>query len=129
MRVIRWIVDRVQARSNAVESPLGLMPKYDDIDWKGLDFTQKQFNNLMSVDQTQGLNEAVSQVEYFKQFKKHLPPEFTNEVSLLFMRLIRSNPKWTLPTEEKDKKENKKVKKQDIKAKTSTRKRTSKKTK
>ena len=125
MRVIRWIIDRVHSRSNALESPLGMMPEYKDIDWKGLDFTQKQFNDLMSVERAPGLNEAVSQVQYFKQFKKHLPPEFTNEVSLLFMRLIRSTEKWILPEDKKQKN----TKKQLAKSKSSTKKKTVKKKK
>ena len=79
----------------------------------------------MSVDRAQGFNEVVAQMEYFKQFKKHLPPEFTNEVSLLFMRLIRSAEKWTLPEE----KQKKVVKKQTVKLKTSTKKKTVKKKK
>ena len=120
MRVIRWIVDRVHARTGALESPLGMMPEYKNLDWKGLDFTEDQFNDLMSVDRAQGLNEVVNQMEYFKQFKKHLPPEFTNEVSLLFMRLIRSPEMWTLPEQEAKKSLKKKVVKQKVKSKTST---------
>ena len=120
MRVIRWIVDRVHARTGALESPLGMMPEYKNLDWKGLDFTEDQFNDLMSVDRAQGLNEVVNQMEYFKQFKKHLPPEFTNEVSLLFMRLIRSPEMWTLPEQEVKKSLKKKVVKQKVKSKTST---------
>ena len=76
-----------------------MMPTYQDIDWNGLDFSEKQFVDLMSVDKVQGLNEALAQLTYFKQFKKHLPPEFLNEVSLLSLRLARSNEVWTLPVE------------------------------
>ena len=97
MRVLRWIVERVENKAGAVESPLGMMPTYRDVDWNGLDFTEKQFVDLMSVDKVQGLNEALAQLTYFKQFKKHLPPEFLNEVSLLSLRLARSNEVWTLP--------------------------------
>ena len=97
MRVIRWIVERVRASKGAVESPLGMMPTYDDLDWNGLDFSQQEFANLMSVDREQGVSEVLQQVEYFKKFKKHLPAEFNSEMALLFLRLVRSNAKWTLP--------------------------------
>ena len=74
-----------------------MMPRYEDLDWKGLDFSVDEFENLMAVDKAPGLNEALSVVQYFKQFKKHLPPEFMNEVALLFLRLVRSDVRWTLP--------------------------------
>ncbi len=97
MRVLEWIFKRTAGTIGAVESPLGLMPSYADLTWKGLDFSEQQFVDLMAIDKVQGLNEALSQVEYFKQFKKTLPPEFINEVSLLSLRLVRSNEVWKLP--------------------------------
>lgn len=97
MRVLQWIVERTKGCAQAVESPLGLMPTYDDIDWKGLPFSADKFTQLMSVDKVQGLNEALSQLDYFRQFKKHLPPEFVNEVALLSLRLSRSTGVWAPP--------------------------------
>ena len=101
MRVLQWIVNRVKSQAGAVESPLGMMPNYDDLDWNGIDFSQEQFENLMAVDKDQGLNEALLILQYFKQFKNHLPPEFMHEVSLLFLRLVRSDARWTLPSDKK----------------------------
>lgn len=99
MRVLKWIVERTQNKAGAVESPLGMMPTYHDLTWTGLDFSPETFADLMAVDKVQGLNEALSQVEYFKQFKKALPPEFVNEVSLLSLRLVRSAEVWKVPSE------------------------------
>ncbi len=98
MRVLRWIIGRVNNSVGAVESPLGMVPTYQDLDWLGSDFSEKEFSDLMSVNRDQGLNEALAQVEYFEQFKKHLPPEFLNEVSLLSLRLNKSDEKWTVPS-------------------------------
>ena len=54
MRVLKWIVDRVQGRGFAVESPYGWMPRHDDIEWKGLDFKNDTFYELMSVSRSAG---------------------------------------------------------------------------
>src|SRR3954464_7438287 len=50
MRVLRWIVDRVQGRTHGRETPIGWVPRYDDIDWSGLDFPRDTFDQLMEVD-------------------------------------------------------------------------------
>jgi GTP-dependent phosphoenolpyruvate carboxykinase len=46
IRVLRWIVERVQGRTLANESPIGWMPSYDSIDWTGMDFPRETFEQL-----------------------------------------------------------------------------------
>ena len=44
MRVLKWIIERIQGRTGAIESPLGWMPRYQDLNWKGLeDFSEAEF--------------------------------------------------------------------------------------
>jgi phosphoenolpyruvate carboxykinase (GTP) len=50
MRVLKWIVQRARGTAQSIESPLGWVPRYDDIDWRGLDFSREQFDEVMSVD-------------------------------------------------------------------------------
>ena len=51
MRVLKWIVERTHGRANAHETPVGLTPKYDDFDWRGMeDFPREQFEKLQRID-------------------------------------------------------------------------------
>lgn len=77
MRVLKWVVDRVHGQGAAVESPLGLMPKYDDLDWSGLaSLTRERFDELMSVDDERWRAEVQTQTDFFKGLGEKLPGEF-----------------------------------------------------
>ena len=96
MRVLKWIVDRVHGRGYAVESPLGFMPRHDDIEWNGLDFPADKFYDLMAVGRDAGAAEAQAHEEQFDQFIDRLPEEFIFERELLRSRLRRSPDRWEL---------------------------------
>ena len=49
-RVLAWMVGRVYGTAQGVESPLGIIPRYEDIDWDGLDYSQEQFEKVMAID-------------------------------------------------------------------------------
>ena len=97
MRVLKWIVERAQGTANAIESPFGMMPTYDDMDWEGLDFSREQFDDLMCIDKAYALDEVRAQKTYFSAFKKTTPPEFGHETSALALRLVRSPTLWQMP--------------------------------
>lgn len=99
MRVLRWIVDRVRGRAGATESPLGWMPRYQDLKWDGLDFDQKKFNELMTVDTAVWKQEILSHEELFEKLFDRLPREFTNMRQLLRSGLWRYPDKWELASE------------------------------
>ena len=100
MRVLKWIVDRVHGRGYGVESPLGFMPRHEDIEWAGLSFPQTRFYELMAVDRDSGQAEARAHEEHFDKFFDRLPKEFVFERELLKSRLWRSPEKWGLAREE-----------------------------
>ncbi|MBL7174075.1 MAG: phosphoenolpyruvate carboxykinase (GTP) [Desulfobacteraceae bacterium] len=96
IRVVKWIIDRVQGRGYGVESPLGYMPRYQDIHWEGLEYDPDTFYSLMSVDREKATAEARSHEELFDKFYDRLPKEFVHLRELLKSRLWRSPEKWEL---------------------------------
>jgi phosphoenolpyruvate carboxykinase (GTP) len=99
MRVLKWIVDRVHGRGFAVESPLGWMPRHEDLSWTGLEFPSEAFYDLMSVGRDAGAIEARSHEELFDKFLDRLPKEFVLEREMLRSRLWRSPDRWELAHE------------------------------
>ncbi|MEW5847747.1 MAG: phosphoenolpyruvate carboxykinase (GTP) [Myxococcota bacterium] len=99
MRVLKWIVERVNGRGYGVESPFGWMPRHEDIEWKGLTFDTKKFYELMAIDREAGKAEVKEHEEHFDKFFDRLPKEFIYERELLKGRLWRSPEKWELAQE------------------------------
>ena len=88
MRVLKWIVDRVRGRAtNTAESPFGYMPRYDDLNWAGLDFSKERFAKIMDVDADEANAEADAQAEHFAQFGIRLPTAMEEERMALKQRL------------------------------------------
>jgi phosphoenolpyruvate carboxykinase (GTP) len=100
MRVLKWIVDRVRGRSYAVESPLGWMPRYEDLTWQGLEYPSAKFHELMGISREAGRTEAHAHEELFDRFFDRLPKEFIYERELLRSRLWRSPDQWELAHED-----------------------------
>jgi len=90
MRVLKWIVERAQNRAHRVESPLGFMPAYEDIDWNGLDFSREQFNAVMNIDREIWLKEIALQDELFTKLADRMPKELSLIKELLVATLERS---------------------------------------
>lgn len=94
MRVLKWVVERARGKSKGVEMPLGWMPKYEHIDWRGMeDFTEADFENVMSINRDLWIKEIASQDELFFKLYDRLPKEMTFIRELLLSNLWRSNKK------------------------------------
>jgi phosphoenolpyruvate carboxykinase (GTP) len=87
MRVLKWIVDRARGRAIGRETPIGWMPRYEDIDWTGLDFPKEKFDELQAFDRAAWRAEVVSHEELFIDLHDHLPSEIVYERELLICRL------------------------------------------
>jgi phosphoenolpyruvate carboxykinase (GTP) len=87
MRVLKWVVDRAHGRALAKETPIGWVPHYEDIEWKGLDFPEEKFDELQSVDRNVWRQEVLGHEELFLDLHDRLPPETIYERELLICRL------------------------------------------
>lgn len=87
VRVLKWIVERCSGRAYARETPLGWMPRAQDIDLEGLNLTPDDFKALEAVDTDEFKAEILSQEELFLKLAGDLPKEMVFQRELLISRL------------------------------------------
>lgn len=73
MRVLQWIIERCENKANAVQTPIGLVPTYEDINWDQSDFSKAQFDLVTSQDKQQWLDELQSHAELFDKLGERMP--------------------------------------------------------
>ncbi len=81
MRVLLWILDRCAGKADAVESPIGYLPK--EIDTTDLDIDADVMKELLSIDNKVWLEDVANAREYFAQFGDRLPKEIMDELNKL----------------------------------------------
>ncbi len=100
MRVLKWVVERANGHAVGTESPLGWMPRYEDLDWNGLEsFSPDQFYDLMSIDRDVWQQELLQHEELFLRLFDRLPKELTHIRELIRSSLWRSSEHWGLAPE------------------------------
>ena len=97
MRVLNWIVDRVNGKEEAAESPFGYMPTYQDINWNGLDnFAADTFSEIMDIDREAGKQEVEELKGYFETFEDRLPEEMEVQRQAFSERLDAAPEVWRI---------------------------------
>ena len=97
MRILKWIVERAHGRAISIESPIGWMPRYEDLDWRGLEgFTRAEFVELMSVDRDEWERELLAHEKLFIELYDRLPKELLFIRELILSSLWRSPKHWGL---------------------------------
>jgi phosphoenolpyruvate carboxykinase (GTP) len=87
MRVLKWMVERIEGKSMGVDNGFGISPAFDEITWTGLDFTKAQFATVTSLDKADWKTEIALHTALFKQLAYHLPAQLENTKAQLEQRL------------------------------------------
>ncbi|MBT8056714.1 MAG: phosphoenolpyruvate carboxykinase (GTP) [Gammaproteobacteria bacterium] len=97
MRILEWIVARARVQAMAVESPIGWMPRYDDITWDGIeDFSKEDFRNAMTIDKDDWDAELLHHEELFIRLFDRIPKEMLAMRELILSAMWRSPDTWEM---------------------------------
>lgn len=89
MRILAWIVGRVAGHAKAIQGPLGWAPRYEDIDWRGLNYSKEQFDQVTRIQCEEWLQEIASHDELFFKLHERLPREIPLIRQLMLAALWR----------------------------------------
>jgi phosphoenolpyruvate carboxykinase (GTP) len=87
MRVLSWMLDRVEGKAGGVENVFGTTPRYADLNWDGIEFTQQQFETITSVDKNAWLEEVGLHSELFDKLQHNMPQQLRDTKTSLTERL------------------------------------------
>lgn len=83
IRVLKWIIDRINNRVGAKETPIGLLPHIEDLELSGLDISREDMEKLFSIDKEEWKTELEDIRSFFSQFGERLPQELWEEFKKL----------------------------------------------
>jgi phosphoenolpyruvate carboxykinase (GTP) len=87
MRVMKWMLERIEGQADGQEHVFGVSPRYEDLTWTGLDFTREQFEQVIALDRQAWVEELKLHSELFEQLAYHLPTELADTKARLEQRL------------------------------------------
>jgi phosphoenolpyruvate carboxykinase (GTP) len=87
MRVLAWMLERIEGKAKGQENIFGTTPTHSDINWTGLDFSAEQFNKVTSIDKAAWQEEMKLHDQLFEQLSYHLPKELVETKNALEARL------------------------------------------
>ena len=86
MRILKWIVERTRFGAPARETPIGWVPRYEDIEWKGLEFPREKWEEVMAIDREAWKLQTLQHEELFLSLGEYLPKELIFEREVLISR-------------------------------------------
>jgi phosphoenolpyruvate carboxykinase (GTP) len=87
MRVLKWMLERVEGAAQGVEHVFGISPRYEDLSWSGLEFSRDQFDSVIGIDRAAWAEELKLHDELFEQLSYHLPEELRQTKAQIEKRL------------------------------------------
>jgi phosphoenolpyruvate carboxykinase (GTP) len=87
MRVLKWMLDRIEDKASGEEHVFGISPSFDDLTWDGLEFTEELFAKITSIDRAAWEAEFKLHQELFDKLEHRLPTELQSTKAHLEKRL------------------------------------------
>jgi phosphoenolpyruvate carboxykinase (GTP) len=87
MRVLKWIIDRLEGQAQGQETMFGITPTYGELNWTGLNFTADQFKTVTSIDKAAWQQEFQLHTSHFEQLAYKLPKALLDTKAALEQRL------------------------------------------
>ena len=89
MRVLKWMLERIDGTAGGVENVFGTTPRFGDMNWDGLPLSPEEFETITSIDKDAWRDELKLHDELFAKLAYHLPAELTAVKAELEKRLAR----------------------------------------
>jgi phosphoenolpyruvate carboxykinase (GTP) len=87
LRVLRWIIDRCKGQADAVDTPIGYLPKVDGIDLDGVDVAPETLAELLAVDHASWREEMEAMRDYLADYGDRVPAALTAELDKVLTTL------------------------------------------
>jgi phosphoenolpyruvate carboxykinase (GTP) len=87
MRVLKWMIDRIEGKATGSDHLFGVSPTYGEMNWTGIDFSAEKFNSVIGIDKAAWEKELQLHSELFNQLEYHLPRELNDTKAEIEKRL------------------------------------------
>jgi phosphoenolpyruvate carboxykinase (GTP) len=87
IRVLDWIIGRLEGTKQGMESPVGIVPRYGELNTVGIDVDQSTLDELLEIDSEAWTKEVESIQEFFEEFGERMPKQLLDELAKLESRV------------------------------------------
>ena len=76
MRVLHWMFQRLENQASGMQTPIGLIPRFTDLNWEGLELSASTYQSLTQLNPQEWIEEVILQEEFFQTLTDKSPEEF-----------------------------------------------------